>query len=50
MNAMCVFLQGQNPFLLVHDAKKLLEKIVTLESFARTDDNQLRPGTGKCDV
>jgi len=43
-------LQGQNPFLLVHDTEELLEMIVTLESFARADDNQLRPSTSEGDV
>ena len=47
MNALRVFLQGQNPFLLVHDAEELLEKVVTLEGLARADDDQLRPCTGE---
>lgn len=50
MDAMCIFLQGQNPSLLVHDTKKLLQELVTLKSLARTDDDQFRPSTSKRDV
>lgn len=50
VSAMRVFLEGQDPFLLVHDAEELLEKVVTLESLARTDDDQLRPCTSERDI
>ena len=50
MSTMRFSLQSQNPFLLVHDTEELLEKVVTLDSFARADDNQLRPSTSERDV
>jgi len=34
MNAMGVFLQGQNPLLLIHDTEELLEKFVILYRLA----------------
>lgn len=43
-------LQRQNPFLLVYDTEELLEKIDTLESLARADNDQLRPSTSERDV
>lgn len=45
--AMRVFFQCQHPFLFIHDTEELFEKVVTLEGLARTDDDQLRPGSSQ---
>lgn len=50
MSVVRASLQGQNPFLLVHDTEEFFKNVVTLESPTRADDYQLRSSPSEGDV